>query len=50
MLPTAPLALGLCWWSLEMETNSKCALFAEKADGARKGLVCTGPTTPHSAS
>ena len=26
MLPTAPLALVLCWWSLEMETNSKCAL------------------------
>ena len=26
MLPTAPLALVLCWWSLEMETNSKRAL------------------------
>ena len=26
MLPTAPLALVLCWWPLEMETNSKCAL------------------------
>ena len=26
MLTTAPLALGLCWWSLMLETNSKCAL------------------------
>ena len=46
MLPTAPLALVLCWWSLEMETNSKCALFAEKADGARICLLCKGPTSP----
>ena len=50
MLPTAPLALVLCWWSLEMETNSNVHSFAEKADGARKGLVCTGPNTPYSAS
>ena len=33
MLPTAPLALGLCWWSLLLETNSKCALLCE--DGGR---------------
>ena len=26
MLPTAPLALGLCWWSLDLETYSKRAL------------------------
>ena len=26
MLPTAPLALVLCWWSPELETNSKRAL------------------------
>ena len=50
MLPTTPLALLLCWWSLEMETNSKCALLCGEGDGARKGLVCTGPNTPYSAS
>ena len=26
MLPPAPWALVLCWWSLELETKSKCAL------------------------
>ena len=25
-MPTAPWALVLCWWSLELETNSKLAL------------------------
>ena len=45
MLPTAPLALVLCWWSLEMENNSNVHSFAEKADGARICLVCHGPTT-----
>ena len=50
MLPTAPLALVLCWWSLLLETNSIVLSFAEKVEGARKGLVCTGPSNPHSAS
>ena len=50
MLPTAPLALVLCWWSLEMETNSKCALLCGEGGWGRKGLVCTGPNTPYSAS
>ena len=45
MLPTAPLALVLCWWSLEMETNSNVHPFAEKADGARICLVSKCPTT-----
>ena len=38
MLPTAPLALVLCWWSLEMETNSKCALLCGEG-GFLKGEV-----------
>ena len=50
MLPTAPLALVLCWWSLELETNSKRALFWEEGGWGMKGLVCTGPSKPHSAS
>ena len=37
---------GLCCWKPTPNVHS----FAEKADGARKGLVCTGPNTPYSAS
>ena len=36
MLPTAPLALVLCWWSLEMETNSKCALLCGEGGWGQK--------------
>ena len=40
MLPTAPLALVLCWWSLEMETNSKRALLQEEGGwGLKKPCV-----------
>ena len=37
---------GLWRWKPTPNVHS----FAEKADGARKGLVCTGPSTPYSAS
>ena len=50
MLPTAPLALVLCWWSLEMETNSKCALLCGEGGWGQKRPVGTGPNTPHFAS
>ena len=50
MPPTAPLALVLCWWSLEMETNSKCALLCGEGGWGQKSIVCTGPNTPYSAS
>ena len=50
MLPTAPLALVLCCWSLEMKPTPNVLSFAEKVEGARKGLVCTGPSNPHSTS
>ena len=36
MLPTAPLALVLCWWPLEMETNSKCALLCGEGGWGQK--------------
>ena len=36
MLPTAPLALVLFWWSLEMETNSKCALLCGEGGWGQK--------------
>ena len=36
MLPTAPLALGLCWWSLLLETNSKCALLCGEGGWGQK--------------
>ena len=39
MLPTAPLALVLCWWSLEMETNSKCALLNGEG-GWGQNMLC----------
>ena len=36
MLPTAPLALVLCWWSLQLETNSKCALLCGEGGWGQK--------------
>ena len=36
MLPTALLALVLSWWSLEMETNSKCALLCGEGGWGQK--------------
>ena len=43
MLPNAPLALVLCWWSLEMETNSKCALL-QGGGGWGQNMPCVqGP-------
>ena len=50
VLPPAPCALVLCWWSLELETNSKSALLCGEGGWGLKSLVCTDPRTPHSAS
>ncbi len=46
MLPTAPLALVLCWWSLEMETNSKCALLCGEGGWGQKRPCVHGPHHP----
>ena len=46
MLPTAPLALGLCWWSLEMETNSKCALLCGEGGWGQKRPCVHWPQHP----
>ena len=47
MLPTAPLALGLCWWSLEMETNSKRALLQGEGGWGLKRPCVQGPHQPN---
>ena len=40
MLPTAPLALVLCWWSLDLETYSKRALlWGEGGWGLKRPFV-----------
>ena len=46
MLPTAPLALVLCWWSLEMETNSKCALLCGEGGWGQKRPCVHWPHHP----
>ena len=46
MLPTAPLALVLCWWSLEMETNSKCALLCGEGGWGQKRPCVHWPQNP----
>ena len=46
MLPTAPLALVLCWWSLEMETNSKCALLCGEGGWGQKRPCVHWPQQP----
>ena len=46
MLPTAPLALVLCWWSLEMETNSKCALLCGEGGWGQKRPCVHRPQQP----
>ena len=46
MLPTAPLALVLCWWSLEMETNSKCALLCGEGGWGQKRPCVHWPQHP----
>ena len=46
MLPTAPLALVLCWWSLEMETNSKCALLCGEGRWGQKRPCVHWPQQP----
>ena len=46
MLPTAPLALVLCWWSLEMETNSKCALLCGEGGWGQKRPCVHWPHQP----
>ena len=46
MLPTAPLALGLCSWSLEMETNSKCALLCGEGGWGQKNPCVLCPLKP----
>ena len=47
MLPTAPLALVLCCWSLEMETNSKCALLCGEGGWGQKRPCVQGPHHPN---
>ena len=40
MLPPAPCALVLCWWSLELEANAKRALLqAEGGWGLKRPCV-----------
>ena len=46
MLPTAPLALGLCWWSLLLETNSKCALLCGEGGRGQKRPCVHRPQQP----
>ena len=46
MLPTAPLALGLCWWSLLLETNSKCALLCGECGWGQKRPCVHRPQQP----
>ena len=46
MLPTAPLALVLCWWSLEMETNYKCALLCGEGGWVQKRPCVHRPQQP----
>ena len=46
MLPTAPLALGLCWWSLLLETNSKCALLCGGGGWGQKRPCVHWPQLP----
>ena len=46
MLPTAPLALVLCWWSQEMETNSKCALLGGEGGWGQKRPCVHWPQHP----
>ena len=46
MLPTAPLALVLCWWSLEMETNSKGALLCGEGRRGQKRPWVHWPQKP----
>ena len=46
MLPIAPLALVLCWWSLEMETNSKCALLCGEGGWGQKRPCVHWPQHP----
>ena len=46
MLPTAPLALVLCWRSLEMETNSKCALLCGEGGWGQKSPCVQWPQNP----
>ena len=46
MLPTAPLALVLCWWSLEMETNSKGALLQGEGGWGQKSPFEHWPQHP----
>ena len=47
MLPTAPLALVLCWWSLELETNSKCALLCGEGGWGQNMPSVQGPHQPN---
>ena len=46
MLPPAPLALVLCWWSLEMETNSKGALLCGEGGWGLKRPCVHWPQQP----
>ena len=46
MLPTAPLALVLWSWSLEMETNSKCALLCGEGGWGQKMPCVHRPHQP----
>ena len=46
MLPTALLALVMCWWSLEMETNSKCALLCGEGGWGQKRPCVHWPHHP----
>ena len=47
MLPTAPLALVLCWWSLDLETYSKRALRQGEGGWGLKGPCVQGPHQPN---
>ena len=46
VLPTAPWALVLCWWSLELETNSKRALLCGEGGWGLKRPCVHWPQHP----
>ena len=48
MLPPAPCALVLCWWSLELETNSKRALLCGEGGWGLKRPCVHWPQHPTS--
>ena len=46
MLPPAPCALLFCWWSLELETNSKRTLLQEEGGCGLKRPCVHWPHQP----